>query len=117
MKSTALALASILSITSAAWSAPITLTNDQLVEIVQHATDDPRTLKDLAGAHIVLDLRPSTAHPYFIAAGNVHGVAFICQTGFENFEGGPVTATVVRYEPGQDGRDHVMLDGCTGLER
>ena len=44
-------------------------------------------------------------------------MAFICQVGFEDFVGGPVTATVIRFEPGEDGRDFVKLDACTGLER
>ena len=119
MKSIALALAAIIATTTTAWAAPapLALTHTQLLEIVQHASDDPSTLKSLAGAYSVLDLRSSTAPPYFIAAGNVHGVAFICQPGFENFEGGPVTATLISYELGQDGRDFVKLGGCTGLER
>ena len=120
MKSIALALASILSVTSAAWATPAPatpLTHSQLVEIVQSASDDPGTLKDLAGAHIVLDLRPGTTYPYFAAAGDRHGIAFICQVGFETFAGGPVTATVIRYEPGEDGRDFVSLAACTPLER
>ena len=119
MKSTALTLASILSVTSAAWPAPapITLTHTQLIAIVQSANDDPGVLRDLAGVHVVLDLRPSTKYPYFVAAGGIHDMAFICQVGFEDFVGGPVTATVIRFEPGEDGRDFVKLDACTGLER
>lgn len=117
MKSIRLALASILATTTAAWSAPapVTLTHSQLVEIVRHATDDPRTLKDLAGAHIVIDLRPGTTH--FVAAEDRHGLAFTCQDGFENFGGGPVTATVVKYEPGENNRDYVALGACTPQER
>ena len=117
MKSIFLALASILAVTSSAWSAPAPLTHTQLLEIVQHATDDPGTLKNLAGAHIVLDLRPSNTHPHFVAAGHVHGLAFICQTGFENFSGGPIAATLINYERGEDGRDFVKLGGCTPQER
>ena len=117
MKSIFLALASILAVTSSAWSAPAPLTHTQLLEIVQHATDDPGTLKNLAGAHIVLDLRPSNTHPHFVAAGHVHGLAFICQSDFEGFAGGPVTATLISYEPGEDDRDHVKLSGCTAQER
>ena len=119
MKSIALALAAILATTAAAWSAPtpLALTHTQLLEIVLNASDDPSTLKSLAGAYLVLDLRPSTKYPYFVAAGHVHGLAFICQPGFENFAGGPVTATLVSYEPGEDGRDFAKLGGCTALER
>lgn len=120
MKSIALALASILAVTASAWAAPASatsLTHTQLLEIVRNANDDPITLKSLAGAHLVIDLRPSNTYPYFVAAGGIHDMAFICQTGFETFAGGPVTATVIRYERGEDGRDFVKLDACTGLER
>lgn len=120
MKSIRLALASILATTAAAWAAPApatSLTHTQLIAIVQSANDDPGVLRDLAGAHIVLDLRPGIAYPYFAAAEDRHGIAFICQTGFEDFAGGPVAATVIRYELGEGGRDFVKLDGCTGQER
>ncbi|MEP6588927.1 MAG: hypothetical protein ABJA84_09260 [Polaromonas sp.] len=118
MKSIALALAAIIATTSSAWATPATpLTYSQLVEIVHNANDDPSTLESLAGTYLVLNLRPSTKYPYFAAAGNVHGLAFICQTGFEDFTGGPVAATLVEYERGEDGRDYVKLGGCTGLER
>ena len=119
MKSIALALAAIIATTTAAWAAPapLALTYTQLVEIVQSATDDPGVLKDLAGAHIVLDLRPSAIPPHFIAINNAHGLAFTCQPGFETFAGGPVAATLISYELGNDGRDFVKLDGCTGQER
>lgn len=117
MKSIALALAAIIATTSSAWAAPAPLTYTQLLEIVQSASDDPGTLKDLVGSHLVIDLRPGTTHPYFAAAGDRRGLAFTCQDGFGDFAGGPVTATLIAYEPGQDGRDFVKLDGCTGLER
>lgn len=119
MKSTALALASILSVTSAAWSAPAPspLTYTHLAEIVQSASDDPRILKSLVGAHLVLDLRPDATHPHFVAAENIHGMAFICQSDFGDFAGGPVAATVIKFEPGEDDRDHVKLSGCTTQER
>lgn len=123
MKSIAFAFAAIIATTTAAWSAPatapapLTLTHSQLVEIVQRADGDPRTTRGFIGAHLVLDLRPIPKQPYFVTAGNVHGLAFICQTGFENFEGGPVTATLVQYERGEDSRDYIKLDGCTGQER
>ena len=44
-------------------------------------------------------------------------MAFICQVGFETFAGGPVTATLVQYERGEDARDYVKLNGCNPLER
>ena len=123
MKSIALALAAILSVTSVAWSAPatspapLTLTHSQLLEIVQSASDDPGTLKGLAGAHIVIDLRPIPSQPYFAAAKQIHGMAFTCQSDFEDFAGGPVTATLIRFERGEDGRDFIKLGGCTAMER
>lgn len=120
MKSICLAFAAIIATTTAAWATPAPatpLTYTQLFEIVQSASDDPRTLKSLAGAHIVLDLRPSAIRPHFIAINNAHGIAFTCQLGFESFAGGPVTATLIAYEPGEDGRDHVTLTGCTAQER
>ena len=119
MKSIALALAAILATTSAAWSAPASapLTYTHLLEIVQSATDDPGTLRDLVGAHLAPDLRPSAIKPYFISAGDASGPAFACQDEFEGFEGGPVTATLIAYEPGDDRRDHVTLTGCTTQER
>ena len=121
MKSIALALASILTITASAWSAPapapISLTHSQLVQIVQRADGDPHTARGFVGAHLVLDLRQISGQPFFAAFGNPHDIAFICQAGFEDFAGGPVTATLVEYERGEDGRDYVKLDGCTALER
>lgn len=119
MKSIALAFAAILATTSAAWSAPAPspLTHTQLLEIVRNANDDPITLKSLAGAHLVIDLRPSNTYPYFISSGHANGIAFICQTAFEDFGGGPVTATLVQYERGEDARDYVKLDACTPQER
>ena len=119
MKAIGIAFAAILATTSASWSAPapITLTHSQLVEIVQRADGDPRTTRGFIGAHLVLDLRPSTKYPYFVAAGGIHDMAFICQVGFETFAGGPVTATLVQYERGEDARDYVKLNGCNPLER
>ena len=121
MKSITLAFVAVLATTTSAWSAPasapLTLTHSQLIEVVQRASGDPQTTRGFVGAHLVLDLRPSTKHPYFVAAGNAHGLAFICQSGFEGFAGGPVAATLVEYERGEDGRDYVKLAGCTGLER
>lgn len=119
MKSIRLALASILTTTASAWAtpAPLTLTYIQLVDIVQHADADLSTIPGFVGAHLTLDLRPSAIHPYFIASGHAHGLTFICQTGFETFAGGPVTATVIRFERGEDARDYVKLDACTALER
>lgn len=119
MKSIFLALAVILATTAAAGAAPapLAVTHSDLVEIVQRAYGDPRTTRGFVGAHLALDLRPGAAYPYFVAAGDRHGIAFICQVGFEDFDGGPVAATLVSYEPGEDGRDFVKLDGCTGQER
>ena len=121
MKSIALALAAIIATTSAAWSAPapapITLTHSQLVQIVQRAEGDPHTVRGFVGANLVLDLRPIPGQPFFAYAGNPHGIAFVCQIGFEGFAGGPITATLVEYERGEDGPDFVKLDGCTALER
>ena len=121
MKSIALALAAILATTSAAWAttapAPITLTHNQLIELVQRAEGDPHTTRGFVGAHIALDLRPISGQPFFAAVGNVLGLVFICQNGFEDFGGGPVAATLSSYERGEDGRDFVKLDGCTALER
>ncbi|WP_041377667.1 hypothetical protein [Polaromonas naphthalenivorans] len=119
MKSIVLAFAAVIATTATAWATPtpITLTHTQLTEIVQSASDDTGTLKSLAGVHLVIDLRPGAMYPYFVAADNVHGLAFICQVGFEDFGGGPVTATVIRYERGEDGRGYVKLDACTPQER
>ena len=120
MKSIFLALAAILATTATAWAAPapapLALTHSQLVAIV-HADVDPNSVPGFVGAHIALDLRPSAIQPHFVAAGHVHGTAFICQSGFDGFDGGPVAATLVAYEPGEDGRDFVNLTGCTPLER
>ena len=117
MKSIALALAAIIATSSSAWAAPVPLAYTQLAEIVRNASDDPGTLKSLAGAHLVIDLRPGTTHPHFVAAEDRHGLAFTCQDGFENFGGGPVTATLIKYELGEDGRDFVNLSACTPQER
>ena len=121
MKSIALALAAILATTSAAWAtpapAPLTLTHDQLIQIVQRAGGDPLTVRGFVGAHIALDLRPIPGQPFFAFAGTPHGIAFICENGFENFAGGPVAATLVSYERGEDGRDFVKLGACNQLER
>jgi hypothetical protein len=121
MKSIALVFAAIIATTASAWAtpapSPTSLTHSQLIEIVQHADADVNIIPGLVGAHLLLDLRPSTKHPYFVAADNVHGIAFICQVGFEDFAGGPVAATVIGHERGEDGRDYVKLNGCTGLER
>ena len=121
MKSIALAFAAILATTASAWAtpapAPLTLTHSQLVEIVRRAEGDPHNVRGFIGAHIALDLRPISGQPFFAAAGNVHGLAFICQNDFEDFAGGPVAATIVEYGRGEDGRDFVKLDACTALER
>lgn len=118
MKSIRLALASILATTAAAWANPAPATPlTQLAEIVRNANDDPGILMGLAGAHIVIDLRSGTTYPYFVAAEDRRGIAFICQVGFEDFAGGPIAATVIRYERGEDARDYVKLDACTALER
>lgn len=118
MKSITLALAAILATTSAAWATPVplTLTHSQLAGIV-HSDIDPHTVPGFIGAHLVLDLRKIPLQPYFAAASDLHGIAFTCQIGFEDDGGGPVTATLVSYEVGEDGRDYVKLDGCTALER
>lgn len=123
MKSIALALASILAATSAAWAipAPLTLTHGQLIEIVQRTGRDPHSQPGFVGAHLTLDLRPGI-YPYFAAAGDPRGEAFICQPGFENFAGGHVTATILKYEHGEyahgeDFRDYVTLSDCNALER
>lgn len=121
MKSIALAFAAVLATTTAAWSAPapapITLTHSQLVEIVQRAEGDPHTVRGFVGANLVLDIRPIPGQPFFAFAGTPHGIAFICENGFENFAGGPVAATLVSYERGEDGRDFVKLGACNQLER
>ena len=119
MKSIRLALASILATTASAWAAPapLTLTHSQLVEIVQHADPDLNALHGFVGAHLIIDLRPIPSQPYFAAAGHQHGIAFTCEIGFGDFAGGPVTATLISYELGEDGRDFVKLGGCTALER
>ena len=117
MKSIATAFAAILVTTSAAWSASLTLTHSQLVDIVQHADADLSTLPGFVGAHLVLNLRKIPLQPYFAAADDQHGIVFTCQIGFESGGGGPVTATLVSYEIGEDGRDFAKLDGCTSLER
>lgn len=121
MKSLHLALASILATTATAWAttapAPITLTHSQLVEIVRRANGDPHTTRCFVGAHLVLDLREIPNQPFFAFAGNPHGIAFTCQAGFEDFAGGPVSATLISYERGEDGCDFVKLGACTAQER
>ena len=119
MKSIVSAFAAILATTATAWftPAPFALTHSQLIEIVHNANDDPGTLKSIAGAHIVTDLRPSAIRTHFIAAGNVLGMALICQSDFGDFAGGPVAATLLSYEHGEDARDFVKLSGCTSMER
>ena len=121
MTSIAFAFSAVLATTTAAWSAPaptpITLTHSQLTEIVQRAEGDPHTVRGFLGANLVLDLRPITGQPFFVAEGYTHGIAFICQAGFEDFAGGPITATLVEFERGEDGRDFVKLGACTALER
>ena len=122
MTSIAFAFSAVLATTTAAWSAPaptpITLTHSQLTEIVQRAEGDPHTVRGFLGANLVLDLRPITGQPFFVAEGYTHGIAFICQNDFEEgFAGGPVTATLLSYERGEDSRDFVRLNGCTALER
>ena len=120
MKSFIIAFAAVLATTSSAWATPAqpTLTHSQLVEIVRRAEGDPHTVRGFVGANLVLDLRPIAAQPFFAFAGDQHGIAFICQTDFEEgFAGGPVAATLVSYELGEDGRDFVKLGGCTAMER
>jgi hypothetical protein len=116
MKSIALALVAVLAVTSAAWSEAATLRHSQLVSIVD-ADIDPNTFPGFVGANIVLDLRKIPLQPYFAAASDHHGIAFTCQTDFADFAGGPVAATLVSYERGEDGRDFVKLGGCTAQER
>ena len=117
--SIAASVAAILATTAIAWAepSPITLTHSQLIEIVQNADADLNSIPGFAGAHLVLDLRPILKQPYFAAAGHPHGIAFTCQVGFGDFGGGPVAATLINFELGEDGRDFVKLDGCTGMER
>lgn len=123
VKSIAFALASILATTAAAWAAPaqvpptLTLTHRQLVDIVHHVDGDPNTIPGFIGAHLDLDLRQIPKQPYFVAAKDPHGIAFTCQVGFGDFGCGPVAATLVSYERGEDARDFVKLDACTPQER
>jgi hypothetical protein len=119
MKSIAFAFSAVLATTTAAWStsAPLTLTHNQLVEIVQRAEGDPYTVRGFVGAHLALDLRPIPGQPFFAFAGTPHGIVFICQNDFSDFAGGPIKATLSSTERGEDGRDFVKLAGCTAQER
>ena len=121
MKKIAIAFAAVLATTAIAWAtpapAPSTLTHNQLVEIVQRAGGDPLTTRGFVGARVALDICPIPGQPFFAAEGNAHGIAFVCQTDFENGAGGLVTATLSSFERGEDGRDFIKLDDCTQVER
>ena len=115
----AASVAAILATTTIAWAepSPATLTYSQLAKVVQHADADLNAVPGFVGANLKFDLRPIPKQPYFAAAIDPHGIAFTCQKDFVDFAGGPVAATLVSYERGADGRDHVKLDGCTAQER
>lgn len=102
-------LASILAVTPAAWATPtptpLALTHGQLVEIVHHADADLNTAPGFVGALLIFELCSSNTHPYFVAAEDRRGIAFIYQTDLEGLAGGPVAATLVSYECREDACD------------
>ena len=116
MKSIALLFAAVLVTTTSAWAvSPAQLDYKQLTEIIRIADGNTYAANGVIGASITADLRP--IHPYFYAAGDKHGPVFICQSGFEDFTGGPVKATLAHYQLSEDDPDVFMLFGCTAQER
>lgn len=113
MKSTALALAAILATTANAWATSVEMSYDDLIVVVQRASHDPVQVHGLLGSSVDLDLRPNSKKPYYRALSAEDGLVFICQTSFDDFAGGPIKATLSKFELGDDGADFLTLSGCT----
>ena len=93
------------------------LSYDQLSYALHIAAHDAYELSGFVGAAVHLNLWPLSGVSSFVSAADIHGMTFVCQAGFADFAGGPVNATITKYEAGDDRRDVVTLDGCTPLER
>ena len=93
------------------------LSYEQLSAAIRYAEHDTYSLSGFIGAPVSLDLRPVRGQSYFASTANVQGIAFACSINFTDFTGGPVKATIARFEFGEDSRDFIALDGCTAQER
>jgi len=93
------------------------LSYEQLSGAVQLAEHDVYNLSGFIGASVSLDLRPIRGQSYFASATDPQGIAFVCPVSFTDFTGGPVKATIARFEFGEGSRDFIKLDGCTPQER
>ena len=107
----------IASVSCAATTPVGQLNYDQLSGAVRLAEHDVYNLSAFIGASVSLDLRPIRGQSYFASAADPQGIAFVCPTSFTDFTGGPVKATIARFEFGEDRRDFITLDGCTPQER
>ena len=116
-KSLALTTLLFLSFSCAATTPTTSLNYEQLSAAVKQSNRTSNELSGLAGTHLTLDLRSVSGQPYLASSADLQGMAFICQNELTNFTGGPVNATLLRYEMGEDRHDLVTLDGCTPLER
>ena len=116
-KSLALTALLFFSFSCAATTSTTSLNYEQLSAAVKQSNRTSDEMSGLAGTPLTLDLRSVSGQPYLASSADLHGMAFICQNGLNDFTGGPVNATILKYEMGDGRRDLITLDGCTPLER
>ena len=116
-KSLALTALLFFSFSCAATTPTTSLNYEQLSAAVKQSDRTSNELSGLAGTPLTLDLRSTSGRPYLASSADLHGMTFICQNELTDFTGGPVNATLLKYEMGDDRRDLVTLEGCTQLER
>lgn len=107
----------VASVSSAATTPTGQLNYEQLSTAVQYAEHDTYSLSGFIGAPVSLDLRLIRGQSYFASASDLQGIAFVCPASFTDFTGGPVKATIAKFEFSEDNRDFIKLDSCTAQER